>query len=240
MTIGGGVLVLAVAVGNVMSNPTMPPADVRHDVAALFDLRAAVVCANEIEPPNYRATFRRTAREAGYRTAGLSSPNPVAVRHSSPWRAASVRVRFLSGGVPRITPDRWATVVRLVDDNGNRAVVICTHLVSRAWTHVEASTALRRELWRREVATIRRIVRYWRSRGAPVVVLGDLNHPEAVRWARRQRVLANTGLLQATAIPPAGMRATRTGGRTISSRQLFTDHPMPRRGVVLRPLPSGT
>jgi hypothetical protein len=224
-------LVLAIAVGNVSSNPVMPPADVRHDTRALFHLGATVVCANEIAPPSYKRTFHRTARATGYRTAELSAPDPVAVARSAPWRTTAVRVRYLSRGVPGITPQRSATVVRLVD--GRRlAVVICTHLVSRAWTHVEATTGLRRHLWNTAADRIRSIVHYWHRRGAAVLVVGDMNHPRPIRWARRQRVLANTGLLQVVAVPPAASRTVRLGGLTVSSRLVFTDHPLIRRRVA--------
>jgi len=121
-------VVLVVALGNVMSNPTMPPREVTHDTRALFHLDAEVVCATEIEPARYKTTFRRVARQAGYRPAGLAAPNPVAVRQSSPWRTATVRVRNLSRGVARISPDRSATVVVLAD-GFRRVVVVCAHLV---------------------------------------------------------------------------------------------------------------
>lgn len=235
--IGGGALAaLVIVAGNIMSNPAMPPADVRHDTARLFELRADVVCANEIAPPSYKRTFRQLARAAGYRTAELSrSPDAVAVRRASHWRTATVRVRQLSRGVEHITPDRSVTVAQLVDGRGGRIVVLCTHLVSRAWTHVESSTELRQTLWRAEARRLRAIVSRWRARGVPVVVAGDLNHPRAVRWARRQRVLANSGLIQLTAIPPAGYSVRRLRGRTIPASSLYTDHPMLRRSLALVP-----
>jgi endonuclease/exonuclease/phosphatase family metal-dependent hydrolase len=230
--LAGSIAALVVVVGNIMSNPAMPSPDVASDTARLFELRGAIVCANEIEPQSYKSTFRRYARSDGYRTAALSaSPNPVAVRHASPWRAATVRVRVLSRGVQHVSPERRATVVQLVDDSGHRAVVVCAHFVSRAWTHVESSTKLRRELWHDGARVVRGIVRRWHALGAVVVVAGDLNHPTTVRWARRQRTLANVGLLQVAVIVPRGYRVERTRGRMISTRQLFTDHPMLRRGI---------
>lgn len=226
------VVALSIAVGNVMSNPTMSPAEVRHDVRALFGLDASVVCATEIAPRSYKATYRRVARAARYRTAALYGPNPIAVRR--PWRVEAVHLRRLTDGLEGITPNRYATVARLAD-GGRRVVVICSHLVSRAWTHLEATTGLRRELWRTEADRIRRIVRRWHARGIPVLVLGDMNHPRRIRWAARQRTIANTGLLQATAVPPAGSRVVRLAGREIPDRQVFTDHPMVRRRVAFVP-----
>jgi hypothetical protein len=236
--IAAGLLVLSVAVGNIMCNPLMPAADVAHDVGRLFVPAMTppmVVCANEIEPARYKATFRRTASAAGYRTVGLYSANPVAVRRTGPWKVAGARVRFLSRGVEHITPDRTATVVRLVTDAGDQLVIVCAHLVSRAWTHLEPSTPLRRHLWRTAARAIRAICRPWHARGVPVVVAGDLNHPRPVRWAPVQRILANQGLLQITLIPAAGQRVQRTrAGRTIPSTRLYTDHPILSRTAALR------
>lgn len=226
MSAAGAALVITIAVGNVMSNPVMPQPEVRHDVTRLYSLEPAAICGNEIEPARYRAAWRELGRAHGYATRTLGTPNPVAVRRSSPWRAATVRAHRLSTGIPGITPDRFALVLKLTRDDGRRLVLVCTHLVSRAWTHTEPTTELRRQLWRLEARRIRAIIRFWRARGVPVVVAGDLNRPTRVRWARRQRVLVNAGLIQVTVVPPAGMRVRAERRREIPNRLLFTDHPM--------------
>ena len=227
------VLVIVVAVGNVMSNPTMPQTEVRSDLGRLYGLEPAALCATEIAPQRYAEAFHQLGREAGYRTRQLGTPNPVAVRASSPWRTVTARARLLSHGIGGLTPDRWALILGLENRAGLRVVLVCTHLVSRAWTHIEPSTALRRQLWRQGAQRIRRIVAFWTGRGVPVIVLGDLNHPAPVRWAARQRVLANRGLLQIAVVPPVGTIVRAGPERVIPAGRLFTDHPMIRRRVRL-------
>lgn len=235
--IPAGVLVIVVAVGNVMSNPVMPQPAVRSDLARLYSLEPAAVCATEIEPARYAEAFHRLGLEHGYRTRRLATPNPIAVRQRSPWRIMAARARLLSLGIEGLTPDRWALVLGLENRRGLRVVLVCTHLVSRAWTHVEPSTELRRALWRQAAHRIRRIVAFWTGRGVPVIVLGDLNHPGPVRWARHQRVLANRGLLQIAVIAPARMRVRAGAERVIPAGRLHTDHPMIRRRIRLEPRP---
>lgn len=231
LALGG--LLLSLAVGNIQSVPELTARDVRHDTRALVRLGASVVCANEIAPASYRRTWRTQAHAAGYRTPGPATDNPVAVAHSL--RVLRVRVRHLSPGVAGMTPDRTATVV-LVGAPGGRVVVVCTHLVSRAWTHQEATTAWRRDLWRMAATRIRRTVHGWIHRGVPVVVAGDLNRPTVVRWCRRQRTLANWDLIQVAACTPPGWRTSR--GRSRDVRDVYTDHPLLRRVVKLEPVTS--
>lgn len=236
MGVAAGVLgvLLSVAAGNVQSVPPLAATEVRHDTRALFSLQASVVCGNEIAPASYRATWRRVARRAGYRTPGPGTDNPVAVAHGL--QVLRVRVRHLSPGVAGMTPDRTATVV-LIGAPGGRVVVVCTHLVSRAWTHQEATTAWRRHLWREAARRLRAIVRAWRTRGVSVVVAGDVNRPTRVRWCPRQRPLANLDLIQVAACPAPGWRTSR--GRSRDVRDVYTDHPLLRRVVRLEPIASG-
>lgn len=220
-------LVLVIALGNIMSNPTMPEPDVRHDVGALFSLGADVTCGSEIEPPRYKRVWRRLAARDGLRVAGVAYPVPAALRS----RPRAVSVRRLSLGVPRVTPDRYAVVVKWP-----RLAVVCTHLVSKAWTSDNATTPLRRALWRAEVRELRRIVARQHSRGRSVVVAGDLNTPFRVWWPRGSVFLGNRFRMQAAVIPAPGWTARRLpGGREISPRRLYTDHPMLRRVVSLEP-----
>jgi hypothetical protein len=223
------VLVCVLALGNVMANPTMPQADVRHDMHALFSLRADATCGSEIEPPRYKRAWRAVSAAHGLRARAVAYPDPVALRG----RPRAVSVRRLSAGVAGITPDRWAVVVRFP-----AVVVVCTHLVSRAWTTNNATTPLRRALWRAEVARVRGIVRRHLAAGRSVIVGGDLNTPFVVRWHRRQVFLGNLYRMQAAAVPAPGWRARRVyrGSRTISPARLFTDHPMLRRIVALEPV----
>src|SRR5262245_43589752 len=124
MITAAGAVALAVAFGNVMSNPVMPQPAVRHDLRALFSLRADVTCGNEIEPRRYKRAWRTATARYGLRAYALGYPDPV----SMDGRPGAVSVRRLSRGVPGLTPDRWAVVVR-----GPNWAVICTHLISRAW-----------------------------------------------------------------------------------------------------------
>lgn len=225
MSVAG--LVLVLALGNVMSNPTMPQPDVRHDVRALFSLRADVTCGSEIEPERYKRAWRRTAAAHGLIVRGVAYPVPAALRG----RPRAVSVRRLSAGVPGISPDRWAVVVRY-----RHVVIICTHLVSRAWTSNDATTPIRRALWREELATLRRIVARWTAWGRAVIVAGDLNSPHRVRWGQPSLFLGNRYRMQAAVIPGPSWRARRLGGREIGTRRLFTDHPMLRRAVALEPV----
>ena len=225
--IGAAAVVLAVAFGNVMSNPVMPQSAVRHDVRALMGFRADVTCGNEIEPERYKRAWRAESARHGLRARAVAYPDPVAVRG----RPVAVYARRLSGGVPGLTPDRWAVVVR-----GPSWAVICTHLVSRAWTSDDGTTAQRRDIYREEIARLRRIVGRNLAAGRNVIIGGDLNNPDRVRWRRREVFLANLGRMQATAIPAPGWRAIRAGRRTIPARRLATDHPMIRRGVTFAPI----
>jgi hypothetical protein len=224
VNVAGFVLVLVL--GNVMSNPTMPPAEVRHDIRALFRLDGEATCGNEIEPPGYKRAWRAIAGRSGARTYGAASPNPVALRG----RARAVSVRRLSAGVAHLTPERYAVVVKRP-----RVAIVCTHLINRAWTSNDGSTALRRRIWHREVRGLRAIVRRQLAAGRTVAVLGDLNTPNRVTWRRRQVSLGNLYRMQAAVIPAPGWTARRIpGGRTIDAGRLFTDHPFMRRVVRLR------
>jgi hypothetical protein len=221
-------LVLVLALGNIMANPTMPPADVRHDIRALFGLRADVTCGNEIEPDRYKRTWRAESARYGLRPRAVAYPDPLAVRG----RPVAVSARRLSRGVAGLTPDRWAVVARFP-----HLAVICTQLVSRAWTSNDATTPLRRRLWLAEVRTLRRMVARHLAAGRSVIVGGDLNTPHRIRWGRREVFLGNAYRMQAAVVPAAGWRARRLpGGRTIPPARLFTDHPILRRIVALDPL----
>lgn len=220
-------LVLVVALGNIMSNPTMPQADVRHDMRALFSLRADVTCGSEIEPERYKRAWRRTAPLYGLTARGVAYPVPAALRG----RGWAVSARRLSRGVAGISPDRWAVVVKRPG-----LAVVCTHLVSKAWTSDNATTPTRRRLWREEIAGLRAIVSRQHARGRSVVVAGDLNSPHRVRLGPRAVHLGNVYRMQAVALPAPGWSARRLGGREISTRRLFTDHPMLRRVIALEPM----
>lgn len=230
----GGTVALSLAIANIMSNPVMPDTSVRHDVDDLFRLDASIVYASEVAPDFYKTTFRRTARAAGYRTVGLASENPLAVRRDR-WDVASAHIRFLTPGYAAITPTRTATVAVLDNRLGDRLVVICTHLVSGAWArHPVTAPTLRRALWTTAVHKIRALIHRWHQRGVDVLVAGDLNRPGSVRWTPRTRVIANTGLLQLALIPASRKtRITATSGVTIPTSNLFTDHPIIRRGIRL-------
>lgn len=221
---------IAIAVGNVRSFPTMPAAAVRHDLAALFGLDASIVCGNEIGPARYRRWFRAAATAHGLTVLGRRTSNPIAI--TSTWSTSSVTVRRLSPARAHISGPITATIAVLEGPAGP-LTVICTHLVARAWTHLERSTPLRKALWRLAAARIRRIVA---AAEVPVLVLGDLNHPAPVRWAPGQVTLGNRGLIQAAAIPATGGVLRRgTGSRTIGLEHVFTDHPMIRRVLDLGP-----
>jgi hypothetical protein len=215
------VLVLVLAFGNIMANPVLPAGDVRHDMRVLFGLRADVTCGNEIEPRDYKRAWRAESARYGLAARAVAYPDPLAVRG----RPRAVSVRRLSAGVAGVTPDRWAVVVRFP-----HVAVICTHLVSQAWTsHPE-----RRPLWRAEIAVLRGMVERHLAAGRSVVIGGDLNTPNRIRWHRREVFLGNRFRMQATAIPGPGWRARRVpGGRTIPPGRLFTDHPMLRRAIAL-------
>lgn len=220
-------LVFVLALGNIMSNPAMSTADVRHDMRALFGLRADVTCGNEIEPPRYKQTWRAESARHGLRPRAVAYPDPLAVRG----RPVAVSARRLSRGVAGISPDRWAVVARFP-----RVAVICTHLVSRAWTSNDANTPLRRRLWHAEVRALRAMVARHLAAGRSVIVGGDLNTPHRIRWHRREVFLGNRFRMQAAVIPAPGWRARRLPGRTIPAARLFTDHPMLRRIVALDPM----
>jgi endonuclease/exonuclease/phosphatase family metal-dependent hydrolase len=128
-------------------------------------------------------------------------------------------------------------VVLVRTPRDRQLLVVCTHLVSRAFTHVEASTPLRRSLWHQAAQVVRSVVRRWTSHGVPVLVLGDLNHPAPVRWAAHQVTLADVGLLQAALVPPEGWQAARGHARTLWD--VHTDHPLLRRVARLDRVASG-
>ncbi len=215
--------VLVLVLGNIMANPTMPQADVRHDTAALFRLDGDATCGSEIGPDRYKRAFRAAAAAHGARAYGMTSPDPVALKA----RPRAVSVRLLTRGRPHLTPHRWAVVVRLTG-----AAVICTHLINRAWTSNDATTPLRRLLWHREMRGIRGIVRRLHDEGRTVFVGGDLNTPHRIRWAYpRALFLGNAYRMQAAVIPAAGWRCRRLASRAVPVSRLFTDHPMLWRAV---------
>lgn len=224
-------LVLVVAFGNIQSNPLMSQPDVRHDTRALMALRADVTCGNEIEPARYKRAWRTESARHGLRARAVAYPDPVALKS----RPTAVYSRLLTRGVEGLTPDRWAVIVR-----GPGWALVCTHLINRAWTSNDASTPIRRALWRTEIRRVRTIVRRNRAAGRNVVIGGDLNTPYRVRWRYPGVVfLGNRYRMQAAVIPAPGWTARRAGSRTIPAGVLATDHPMMRRGVTFAPRQMG-
>lgn len=220
---------LTVVLANIKSVPRMPADHVDDDIAALFDLakkkNADAVFGAEIAFGNYRRSWRKHAKRAGYHSKGAKRECPIAVRE----KPAKAVVKLLSRGVATVTPNRYATVVK---DPEPRAAYIALHLVSRwqEYARSDATHGLRKRLAAREVRKVIRRIARLHGRGWTVVVGGDLNALTAVEWHPDQvQALPVTGsnlarMMQLAVIPAPGVHVTPTHHGNHHAG-LHTDHP---------------
>ena len=217
---------VTVAAANIRFTPLMAQWQVRADVRRMArsprTRAASAYLGAEIHSFGYKAAWR--AALPSYRHPGLRTENPISMAPG--WRVVSVGIRHMMDGIPDIAPDLYTTVARTLSPAGLRVAFVATHMVSRAWTHREASTALRRARWRAHHLSTAAIVRSQHRAGRTVIVGGDLNRPTPVRWAPRQQMLANAGLMQLAVVPAAGVRVAVHRLRPVPTSQLFTDHPI--------------
>lgn len=218
-----------IVLANIKSVPRMPTDDVDSDIATLFKL-AEAKCADavfgaEIAFGDYRRSWRKHAEAADYRSHGAKRECPIAVK------AAHVHavVRLLSRGIAKVTPNRYATVVK---DRGHKVAYIATHTVSRwqDYARADSTHGIRRRLANREIRKITRRVTRLHEHSWTVVVGGDLNALTAVEWHPGQvQVLPVTGsnlarMMQLAVIPAPGVTVTPVSHGNHHAG-LHTDHP---------------
>lgn len=220
----------AIILANIKSVPRMPTGDVDSDIAALFKLAetkdAGAVFGAEIAFADYRHSWRKHAEASGYSSHGAKRECPIAVK------AAHVHavVRLLSTGIAKVTPNRYATVVKIRD--GSRIAYIATHTVSRwqDYARADSTHGLRKRLANREIRKIARRIARLHAHGWTVVVGGDLNALTAVEWHPDQvQVLPVTGsnlarMMQLAVIPAPGVTVTPVSHGNHHAG-LHTDHP---------------
>lgn len=243
---------VAVAIGNIRSNPRMSKADEQRATAALHDFAdkvgALIVLGCEIAFPRMRRIWRRIF--AGWDTAGdrPGCENVISVRVSDDGRTARralvgrAFIRWLSSGVANVTPTR-KTTARDVTVEGLRIRVISTHLVSRwqAYARVKAGSTwgLRNRIAKRSLRRLAKRVARAHAAGVNLVLIGgDFNTLEAIHIADGQvDVLGTTGktggnlgkMMGLYAFPADGVRVT-VGMRKIHG-PVATDHPF-RAGAL--------
>lgn len=221
---------LTVALANIKSVPRMSAAQVDSDIAALFKLakteHADAVFGAEIAFANYRKSWRKRGKAADYKPYGLPRECPVSLHRGVKVKAVS---RLLSSGIAKVTPNRYATVVK---ERETKVAYIATHLVSRwqDYARKDATHAKRVALAQREIAKIKRRIKRLHIKGWTVVIGGDLNALTEVKWhAGQVQVLPVAGgnlakMMQLAVIPAAGVKVT-PGKHGNKSAGLHTDHP---------------
>lgn len=236
---------LTLALGNIRSTPRMTLGQEQAATAALFSfagrIGAGVVVGNEIDHASLRRVWRERAgiRYATYGCA-KGSENAVSVAGIN---VGSALVRWLSNGVPKVTPTRTVTVVSGTVGNasgGLKVKVMATHLVSWWQPYAKPKAArswdVRAAIARRSTARLKKRIDMAVRRGWLVVLLGDVNAVTTLQVTDGQVQLLGTGkgaggdagkMLQAAAFVPEGVKVTVQ--RRWTEAPVATDHPY--RGV---------
>lgn len=222
---------LTVVLANIKSVPRMDAEQVDSDITDLFRLANAkgadAVFGAEIAFANYRRSWRKHGKAQGFKPYGLPRECPVSLRRGGPVKAIS---RLLSNGVAKVSPNRYATVVKIKD--GSRVTYIATHTVSRwqEYARADATHSIRMRLWGDEYSRLKRRIKRLHRKGWTVVIGGDLNALTAVEWhADQVQVLPVTGsnlarMMQLAVIPAAGVTVTPVKHGSHHAG-LHTDHP---------------
>jgi hypothetical protein len=219
-----------VIVANIKSVPRMSAAQVDSDIAALFDMAgkksADAVFGAEIAFANYRSSWRKHGKKKGYKPFGLPRECPVSLR-----RGVRVKVlsRLLSKGIAKVTPNRYATIVK---HRPSKVAYIATHLVSRwqDYARADATHDERKRLAAMEITKIEHRIERLHAKGWTVIVGGDLNALSRVVWHHAQvQVLPVSGsnlarMMQLAVIPAPGVTVTPVSHGNHHAG-LHTDHP---------------
>lgn len=224
---------------NIRSYPAMSRRHYRHDIARLTRIRGhKVVLGTEImRRHRERALWRALWRSHGYWLAGGSTENHEAltgaVRRVT---ASSTRIAAKAAGPD--SPPRYLTITKGVLD-GRPLAALDTHLTNGCFPH-------NRDRWwyparcrtnDRERAVIRRIADRLHWAGWTVLVGGDMNTHQRIRWGARQQSV-DSGVMQLAILPAPHVRVHVDDVRVIRARRhggsLFTDHNVPIAHMVLR------
>lgn len=216
-----------VVVANVKSNPVMSQPHVEADMRKIIALRPNVVLGAEIEPERYKDAWRKIV---GDKSFGLLHECPIWL--GPRWRVASQSVKRRVLGFPRVSPNRWDTVVEAQRPGGYPLAFIAMHTYSEKDNPRATMRRLRVNRWSRHIARTTADIQALNARGVSVIVGGDLNdHGGPTRFTSTQINFLNEGLMQLTLCPAPGKT-----GRLLGVHRLrgFTDHPIVSARIEIR------
>lgn len=224
---------VVIALGNIKSNPIMPPGHVEDDMAALRSLLGsptygAVFGAEIIKAHGYMAQWVEAM--SGLHTYGRGVECPVSTTHGV--RVSHAAAKRLTIGVAKVSPNRYRVTVK-AHAGGLKVAYIASHNVNGAKAPVKYRTTIgvRRVLfttWRRKM---RRHIKRLIAAGFTVIVGGDFNSPGQVRLHPDQVAVLNKGLMQLAVIPAAGVRVV---AMSHSTKTGHTDHPLCRARITFQ------
>lgn len=224
---------LTVTTANICGNPLRAKRFVRrrmrralHQNGAVFGQEVAR--SNRWRRGNYNAMWRRVADVLGKQTFGGVREVPVSVPDG--WEVISSDSIEVHGGLKRVSPARYITVVRCVVGGRLVAFVNC-HPVSKPRRGV-SSSAWRIARWNEYHDRLSAVVGDLHERSFTVVFGGDMNKKDVPTVHPRQQALVQAGLDHLWAVPAEGVALTTTH-RSKIGRTALMDHPILTATVTL-------
>lgn len=192
----------AVQTLNIKSNPRMPIASVRHDLAMSTSLGSDVIMLQEIKPKDYKQAVEKAkvpGKNGGkWQVIGLAEAIPIMVRvgGDSPWEVAGQGKERMHDGLAKVSPHRMIMwVVLKHKTTGEKTVFMNTHFVSGAWGKPKKAQQWRKQMWETHFNKMSAKIREFHQQGLSVVFGGDFNRriiPNA--FAPQERWIVKSGI----------------------------------------------
>ncbi len=208
---------------NVKSNPLMPQTKVLHDMLKMAPL-AGVIFWQEIQPKRYREALR-ALKGLGHSGTGSEVPITWDLRNFRLIDSGQVKVH---GGRFKITPSRFISWAILeFGPNNDRAVFMCSHTVSSAWSGRKvAFIPWRRKMWNKHFAMWHDLIERFHALGYPVIGGGDLNRNGTAAFYPGMKWLEHNGYDNIFVVPGADGPVFEKVGSYVSTKgDFYTDHP---------------
>lgn len=219
-------MTLTITTANICGNPLRPKRAVRKRMRRAI-AQPGVVFGQEVARSNrwrrgnYSAMWHRVARVNGKITAG--GPHEVPISVPEHWQLDGTESVLIHGGKRKVSPARYATIVRATI-NGHRVAFVNCHTVSKPRRGVPAS-AWRIARWDEYLTRLEAIVASLHESGYTVSFGGDMNKRTVPQVHPAQQVLTESGLDHLWVVPAEGVQIHVLRRRRIA-RTALMDHPI--------------